>query len=177
MKKLIEQINTTFNQNHPNNCLETLKTDFGIIDASDPTASPSSIVQNKEEEHFFWVENPNQKAITFLAVDHCLIDTKDFKKCDCVIFDDNCFCFIEFKACRPKQRNEHKKKAIQQLANTIQLFLDRLSLDNYIKEAYVVVGYIRNRIPRKSASSFNKRIQFLEQYNVELLEGNSKTFP
>ncbi len=55
-----------------------------------------------EENGQFKVINSKRKEIGFIAVDECLFDSSDGSRSDCIIFDDEVFCFIELKHCKNK---------------------------------------------------------------------------
>ncbi|MEA5617051.1 hypothetical protein VB711_04225 [Cronbergia sp. UHCC 0137] len=98
--------------------------------------------------------------------------------CDFVFFDENDFCFVEFKlnATSPEERaiRNNRKKAVKQLENTISWFNYKLA-KNYAGlnlEAYVCTPA---SYPRFNSSWQELEISFLEDYGIKLFERNDKT--
>jgi hypothetical protein len=97
--------------------------------------------------------------------------------CDFVFFDENDFCFVEFKlnASSTEERaiSKNRKKAIEQLINTISLFDFKLNR-NYAElnlEAYVCTP---ESYPRFNASWQELAENFLEENGIPLFESNDK---
>lgn len=97
--------------------------------------------------------------------------------CDFVFFDENDFCFVEFKlnAISSAERAIRKRRteAISQLKNTINLFDDKLA-KNYAGlnlEAYVCTPEF---YPRLDASWRELAQDFLEEFGIPLFERNDK---
>lgn len=116
----------------------------------------------------------NAKIIAFIPVDgkFGLLGYGD-SYCDCIIFDANDLCFIEFKlnatSLEIRAVRKNREKAISQLGNTIKLFDKKLS-GNYSGlhlEAYICTPDI---YPRENASWEVLRVSFLEKYGIELFE-------
>ncbi|MBS3026315.1 MAG: hypothetical protein HCA25_04255 [Dolichospermum sp. DET50] len=98
--------------------------------------------------------------------------------CDFVFFDENDFCFVEFKlnASSREERaiSKNREKAIEQLINTISLFDFKLNR-NYAElnlEAYVCTPEF---YPRFNASWQELAENFLEENCIPLFESNDKT--
>ena len=87
----------------------------------------------------FQIDNPTQKEIHMIAVDHCLLTNRDraIQKCDCVIFDEQFFCFVELKLNVRKNISDNIKEAETQLGETIQFFERSLGTDEHF------FGFIR----------------------------------
>ncbi|MEA5514556.1 hypothetical protein [Nodularia sp. UHCC 0506] len=100
-----------------------------------------------------------------------------FSYCDFIFFDENDFCFVEFKlnAISSAERaiRKRRKEAISQLKNTINLFDDKLakSYAGLNLEAYVCTPEF---YPRLDASWRELAQDFLEEYGVPLFETNDK---
>jgi hypothetical protein len=76
-------------------CLEsTTETVFHIFDSPDDPKRCFIKRQDEEPEHFK-VKNPQSKVIHFLAIDKCIFSDTDVTRCDCAIFDETHFNFIE----------------------------------------------------------------------------------
>jgi hypothetical protein len=118
----------------------------------------------------------NSKIVGFIPID----GKKGLLKfgnshCDFVFFDENDFCFVEFKlnATSLKKVDANRNKAISQLTNTIDLFDNRLNR-NYADlnlEAYVCTP---DCYPRFNSSWIAFAEDFLEEYGFELFEKNDK---
>ena len=168
---MIDRLKESFPQIEKSNCLEIIsKSQFEIYDCEEEKRCYIC-----EKDGHFQVLNANKKEIGFLAVDKCLFfDSDEFKKCDCIIFDEETICFIEIKDCKPKRRKGHKKNAEKQLKATIEAFQKSMKLDKKI-EAYLCVGCSPTR-PSRSASSKKAQAEFLIKFNTLLFDGCQKEF-
>lgn len=97
--------------------------------------------------------------------------------CDFVFFDDNEFCFVEFKLNATSQEDravrKNRKKAIDQLKSTINLF-DRKLDNNYNElklEAYVCTP---ENYPRGDKGWTDLAIAFYDEVGIPLFEHNEK---
>lgn len=98
------------------------------------------LTSNENEAHFSVVNTSNQ-LIHFLAIDGCMLtsSTKQ-KRCDCAVFNDSTFCFIEIKRRHGKQ-GKILKEAKAQLKQTIDLFKQEfIELADYELEAFISLG-------------------------------------
>lgn len=161
------------------NCLDSSKAVHLVVFED---ANGKTCIEELEHQTFgLHVENLNKKQIYLLALDHCFFKDYEDTRCDCIIFDDSCLCFVELKLNVGKydQATEALKKARKQLGTTIQFFKTALQLKsknffNFNLEAYVVMQ--STVYPRKRASRDAIFVKFLEDFGVELFEKNSKTF-
>ncbi|MCX5981331.1 MAG: hypothetical protein NTY89_05920 [Nostocales cyanobacterium LacPavin_0920_SED1_MAG_38_18] len=119
----------------------------------------------------------NAKVVGFIPIDgkRGLLGFGD-SHCDFVFFDENDFCFVEFKlnATSLRKVDANRDKAIKQLTNTIDLFDKKLN-GNYADlnlEAYVCTPEF---YPRFNSSWIAFAKDFLEEYGFELFEINNKT--
>ncbi|QJB45329.1 hypothetical protein [Dolichospermum flos-aquae] len=118
----------------------------------------------------------NAKVVGFIPIDgkKGLLGFGD-SHCDFVFFDENDFCFVEFKldATSLRKVDKNRDKAINQLTNTIDLFDNKL-VRNYAGlnlEAYVCTPEF---YPRFNSSWIAFAKDFLEEYGFELFETNNK---
>jgi len=118
----------------------------------------------------------NAKVVGFIPIDgkRGLLGFGD-SHCDFVFFDENDFCFVEFKldATSLRKVDKNRDKAINQLTNTIDLFDNKL-VRNYAGlnlEAYVCTPEF---YPRFNSSWIAFAKDFLEEYGFELFEINNK---
>jgi len=119
----------------------------------------------------------NSKIVGFVPIDgkQGLLGFGD-SHCDFVFFDENDFCFVEFKLNATSERkvNKNRIEAIGQLKNTINLFDDKLArnYEGLNLEAYVCTPEF---YPRLNASWQELAKDFLEDYGILLFERNDKT--
>jgi hypothetical protein len=118
----------------------------------------------------------NAKVVGFIPIDgkRGLLGFGD-SHCDFVFFDENDFCFVEFKldATSLRKVDKNRDKAINQLTNTIDFFDNKL-VRNYAGlnlEAYVCTPKF---YPRFNSSWIAFAKDFLEEYGFELFEINDK---
>ncbi|PZO43751.1 MAG: hypothetical protein DCF19_03735 [Pseudanabaena frigida] len=120
----------------------------------------------------------NAKTVAFIPIDgkKGLLGFGD-SYCDFVIFDDNDFFFVEFKLnatiLEERAIRKNRKKAINQLKNTIALF-DRKLNRNYNDlrlEAYVCTP---ETYPRGDKGWTDLAIAFYDEVEVPLFEHNEK---
>lgn len=100
--------------------------------------------------------------------------------CDFVFFDENNFCFVEFKlnatSSNEKAVEKRRIQAINQLEKTIDKFDEKLDKDykGLTLEAYVCTPeFYRNPKFKQSWQYLAKR--FKDTYDIELFESNHKT--
>ncbi len=97
--------------------------------------------------------------------------------CDFIIFDNNDFCFIELKlnatSTEDRAVNKNRKKGIEQLGNTIDLFDEKLGRDysGLNLEAYLCTP---KTYPRENAAFKDLRVNFLETKGIQLFETDEK---
>ena len=97
--------------------------------------------------------------------------------CDFIIFDNNDFCFVELKlnatSTEDRAVNKNRKKGIEQLSNTIDLFDEKLGRDysGLNLEAYLCTP---KTYPRENAAFKDLRVKFLETKGIQLFETDKK---
>jgi hypothetical protein len=133
------------------------------------------IIALVEQDFDFSVLNPSLKEIYFLAIDKCLYtDESTHKKCDFALFDEQTFCFVEIKDTYNRS-SQHKGKAKEQLRTTIELFKALFSFGDYTVEAIISWRYRPIR-PAARTKMQEAAVEFRDELNVDLLEGNEKEF-
>ena len=172
MKLSIEK---SYPQITQNSCLEILTDlEFSIYDSE----MGRCFIQKEEDSVIhFTVKNPNQKEIGFLAIDKCIfMDNDKIKRCDCAVFDNKTFCFIEIKETN-NRKSENSRKAKEQLLTTIKEFKDKIDFSDKRLEAYVVVGLDFKKIsPASKSQDLLSTLKF-ERLGVTLFhDGNEKKF-
>lgn len=124
--------------------------------------------------------NRIRKSVHLLAVDDCVFSSVDPKRCDCLLFDDQWLCFVEFKLKAKKGRGAaNLNKARKQLTTSIQFFRSELmkidpTVFGFKPEAYAVMR--TNVYPTISSSRNTVFTRFLEETGVPLFEANVKQF-
>jgi hypothetical protein len=146
---------------------------FAIYDPEND--SKSRIVKVDSPEAQFNVNNPNKKEIGFLAIDHCLINQKESKRCDSLLFTESELCFIELKDVGVKSRRKERLKFYEKLENDLSRFASSLDFSKYRVEAIIA---FKGQFPSPSArsTSSEKVLHFRKKYKATLLETNQKTF-
>ena len=158
-----------------NSCLEILTdVEFSIYDSE----IGRCFIQKEEDSVIhFTVKNPNQKEIGFLAIDKCIfMDSDKIKRCDCAVFDNKTFCFIEIKETN-QRKSENSRKAKEQLLITINEFKNKIDFSDKRLEAYVVVGLDFKKVsPASKSQDLLSTLKF-ERLGVTLFhDGNEKKF-
>jgi len=168
--KMKNKLEEAFPQVLTNHCLETnSEKEFWIYDCDEENRCYIT-----SEDNQFQVINNTKNNISFLAIDKCIFfDDDTFKKCDCAVFNEKTFCFIEIKKSKVARRNRNKKVASRQLKSTIELFKTKIDF-NLSLEAYLCIGF-SNTIPSRSASSSDMILEF-EELDTKLFEGCQKEF-
>lgn len=82
-------------------CTQSLSKNYFFI-RDDKQNKPSYIEFDNGQ---FEVINHTQKEIFFLQIDDCLYGSQDATRCDCAIYNDDVFCFIELKICKLNNQN------------------------------------------------------------------------
>lgn len=120
----------------------------------------------------------NAKTVAFIPIDgkKGLLGFGE-SYCDFVFFDNNDFCFVEFKlnanSLEERAIRKNRKKAIEQLKHTIALF-DRKLNRNYNdlrSEAYVCTP---ETYPRGDKGWTDLAIAFYDEIAIPLFEHNEK---
>ena len=120
----------------------------------------------------------NSKILGFIPIDgrKGLLGFGD-SHCDFVFFDENEFCFVEFKLNSTSLNDnavfKNRLKAISQLKNTIALFNHKLG-KNYsglLREAYVCTP---ETYPRGDKGWRDLAIAFYDEVEIPLFEHNEK---
>ena len=174
---MVDSIKDVFEACAQNNCLQTVNfPQFAVYDRVGQccyicTENPPNTLC------FFTVTNPSEKPINFLAIDKCLIseDNEDEKKCDCAVFDEKEFHFVEIKTASTASRSKRRVKAFEQLKHTIGLFKSKIDFTNYDVFAMVCIG-CKVIYPRSTSSHMGRRMEMSMRYNVKFVEGNMIPF-
>lgn len=129
-----------------------------------------------EPHKYFWVKNAKRIAFVPLDGKRGIIKSGN-KRCDVLLFDEFCICFVEFKteaiSLAERAIRKNRKESIEQLAETIKLFNEKLDNDyeDLEREAYICTP---PTYPRNNADWIQKSVAFLETYGIRLYESNEK---
>lgn len=93
---------------------------FGLCD--DQNATRAYVDTTTPQNWVATVENPSRAAVTFTAIDKCVIQDSDEPgrgRCDCMLTTDDLLYLVELK----DQASSWKQHAIEQLESSIQFLL------------------------------------------------------
>lgn len=140
----------------------------------DPKDGKCIIIDDKDLAHFI-VSNPSLKALTFLAIDHCIWgDDSEHRKCDFAITDQITFVFVEIKDTY-KRYPSHKASAKEQLEDTIKEF-DEVFDMKFLSRKAIISWNFKKTYPAAKTKMQSAEVHFWDNYQVELMEGNSFSF-
>lgn len=149
---------------------------FYVYDEEGGESEKPVRIVNNGEDFQLTVHNKSLKKIQFVKTDKCLVvEMRNLKKCDCLIFDSENFYFVEIKKSKNRTRNAKRKEAVLQLISTIDLFIENnIDLRKFKTTALIC---FKTRFPRIiQASQNSSRAFFKERYNISLDEGNEIVF-
>jgi len=134
----------------------------------------AQIIYDENIQEHFKITNENKNRIGILVIDGCLKFIPNQRKCDFAFWNNHNFYFVEIKAIQKiKYRKKYKKDIIEQLEETIQYFLNN-AVDFGNRIIYAVGGWAYYPTkPLISTKMQEQSFRFKQQYNVELIEGNS----
>ncbi|WP_294963592.1 hypothetical protein [Sulfurimonas sp.] len=161
--------------NNFDKCVESVdKKHFFIQDADDQ--KPAFIVEENGE---FEVVNKTNHPVDFLKIDSCVSNSSDNKRCDCAIYNDDIFCFIELKNSKRTNWKSWIKSAEEQLEATIEDFKNEEITKNKTLEAYMCCTCkIDGNFTKISRASNNYEVQtyFIDELNTKLYCDTKKEF-
>lgn len=127
--------------------------------------------------------NEKNRQIVLLSIDNKLIREHVGGICDCALFDDKQFRFVEFKTNAYGNSNEQVRetfeKATRQLKETIHVFKDRLQkVDIKFEDALVLSCHIvvSRRFPKSRAIKQEYQISFADENDNIGLYFSDKTY-
>ena len=185
-ENIILQINEVFKGRtiKPTDCITTEKGKLFYID--DNKVIGKCIVLKGftyspiEEQKYFKIINENEKIVSVWAVDGCFLSSGQKERCDCIFFDDNDFCFVEFKfnatSLHPDSVKYNRKKAISQLKSTFEMIQTKFSEFSYTFMGFNLEAYVctPDNYPHKNTAISDYAVEFLEEYGIKLYEKNEK---
>ncbi len=168
---MIDKINNAFPDCIQNNCLSIVNhAAFKVFDRESACCF-TCIAPFPNSLCFFTVENNTAKPLNFLAIDRCLIIDDDNKKCDCAVFNDNEFHFVEIKTASTGVRGKRRRTAFEQLKNTIDVFYGKMDFSGLNVFAMICIGCANVR-PRTTSSQIARAVELSNTYGIKLVEGN-----
>lgn len=169
---MLTQILNTFPEVAERGCLVfNQEVEMGVIDDE-----PCRFANLEEEAHLI-VKNSNTQTINLLKIDYCLFGSQERRRSDCALFNETAFYFVEIKKVRKaKQRSEAKDEAIIQLRNSITHFRDQgVDFQNHDLKAVICCTF-KQVYPMRTSSKADAVVEFQNELNALLVEGNSIDF-
>lgn len=149
----------------------TVRMDSSLMVIDDDDEKFSRFTDNSDDEQkALMVINENNRQIVLLSIDNKLIKDHVGGICDCALFDDKQFRFIEFKTNAygnsPEQVRETFDKATSQLKETIHVFKDKLQKVDIVFEDAVTLSchvVVSQRFPKSRAIKQEYQICFADE--------------
>ena len=172
-----KQIETHFPIVVPNSCLQTVRDkSFGIAEPNKDKGGKSIIVSKENGD--FEVNNPQEKEVTFWAIDDCTFTSSEGKRCDFALFDDETIAFIEIKRVKKlRQRSQARTEAILQLTETLEYCKGKLSFEKYYLIANIAFTTKDKSYPLAKTARQDAELSLFNKYRAQLLQGSDITFP
>ena len=147
--------------------------EFAIYDPPNELNEPVQVV-SLDKEHQLKVSNANKNQICVVKTDKCLF-TDAVSKCDCILFDNYRFYFVEIKDSKTSQRHANRKTAVAQLSATIDIMIaNGIDLTTLATKAIICFKSL-SAYPIRT-SFLSEKAVFKETYNISLEEGNKIEF-
>lgn len=163
-----------------NGCLQ--QSDREVIEILDDSITQKSIISpfplGSLNFPFFKILNPQIKIVNVLSIDNCILFDIDGEKCDFATFCEKKIVFVEIKKGLgnvEQFRSQKKTKALIQLKETLRKFHNKINFNGYRVFACLCVGYDCPS-PAAPASDLNNLVEFINDFNTELIEGNEVSF-
>ncbi|MEJ7827717.1 MAG: hypothetical protein WKF91_05970 [Segetibacter sp.] len=126
----------------PNCITNTNEKVFGICDDPPPSADPAYVDFADDTKWIAWVDNNQEKNVTFTSIDHCIVITRPNgdteSSCDGILQYDATLIFVELK---DRDAGRWLGKARDQLQITIDTYKANVGLNGYTR----YYGYVANR--------------------------------
>lgn len=162
----------------------TVRMDRTLMVIDDDVEKFSKFTDNPDDgQKALMVINENNRQIVLLSIDNKLIRGHVGGICDCALFDDKQFRFIEFKTNAygnsPEQVRETFDKATSQLKETIRVFKDKLQkVDIVFEDAVTLSCYVvvSQRFPKSRAIKQEYQLSFADENDNTPLFFSDKTY-
>jgi hypothetical protein len=174
---MIEALKNAFDNNISNCLTETNSELINVYDCYDsPAEQRRCYIKTKEDQPVhFQLSNPLAVKLVFAALDNCILQSHQQSRCDFVLGNFQKLYFVEIKRVNRGQRKRARTEAIQQLHSSISLFREKINLTN--TELIAVICLKAKQVhPLQSATRTADMVAFKENYNANLMEGQSHTF-
>lgn len=137
--------------------------EFGIRDAKNPKDCVDKDKQNEEEHWIATVKNPNQLAVTFIAVDGCVFPRGQApKRCDAMLTTARSLHLIELKNREDRKVNRPFKDGKAQLIATIEALQASCDVGQFkVREAHVCNKRKPEYQSHVSERDFNLKYKFV----------------
>lgn len=145
--------------------------EFYVFDSKE--VEPVQLAE-KADDYQLAVKNNTEERVVLIKLDNCLL-TNETKKCDCVLLNSKKCFFVEIKDSSSGARSSNRRKAVEQLGITIELFKDN-EIDISKHDAKAVICFKNSNTRPTQASNNAKKAVFLASYNIDLVEGNEIIF-
>lgn len=161
----------------------TVRMDSALMVIDDDEEKFSRFTDNPDDEQkALMVVNEKNREIVLLSIDNKLIKEHVGGICDCALFDETQFRFIEFKTNAygnsTEQVRETFDKATSQLKGTIHVFRDKLQKVDIVFEDAVTLSchvVVSQRFPKSRAIKQEYQISFADENNNIPLFFSDKT--
>lgn len=168
----------------PFNDCWTVSMDSELMVIDDDDLKISRFTNDPEDaQKALMVVNEKNRQIILLSIDNKLIKEHQGGICDCALFDDKQFRFVEFKTNAygnsTEQVRETFDKATSQLKETIHVFKDRLQkVDIQFEDAVALSCHVvvSQRFPKSRAIKQEYQINFANENDNIGLYFSDKTY-
>lgn len=132
---------------------------FGICD--DGNGSKAYIKKDSPESWTAAVSNEGQIDLTFTAIDNCILNNSEYKRCDGMLTSERHILFIELK----NQKSAWIADAFEQIESTVQLFIANHNIQKYKHKK----AFICNKSHKRFQEIDNERsLRFFQKYRVRI---------
>lgn len=170
----------------PSDCIEENSNPYSLVFDDPKTnlcvfADPNGLDETAIVTDYFRVQNPQGRTIQLLKLDGCFVKNRKGGMCDCTLFTEAEWCFLEFKlnapSYNPNTISENRVKAVSQLEAGVKFLFNALDAKSQkLPVAYEAILCSPPFYPSKNTSLSSEAVRFLENYGVALFEKNEKTF-
>ncbi len=179
MEELKQKIEEAFSLSVTNGCIQNPEgkdftpNSFGIRDDSQPGDSKAAYLCSYDDGHLRILNSLGRK-LYFWAIDSCTFQPKDPKRCDVALWSDDQLVLAEIKTSGKRKRKDSRTTAINQLKSSFDL-INRILDPNMTKHAIIVFVAAKTH-PARLINRAEISIQFEQEFQAQLLEGNTFTF-
>ncbi len=138
---------------------------FVFDDTKNGTEPIRATINHGDHQLIVW--NKGRAEICVVKVDKCLIIDNFRKKCDCILFSNDKFFFVEIS--EAGNRNAKRNDAVLQIESTFQILKEKnVDLSSHHTKGVICFKSDRHKPVRASFNSM--RDLFQEKYNIDLQE-------